>query len=96
MFQIFALGNAQSVFIATFLMPRCSIWTDNELLTAVGTVFIQILHDGDRHHWLTVSNLDYDQPDTVFVYDSLFSSSSSSVRAQVACLLQAKSPIALF
>ena len=34
--------------------------------SAVGTGFIQILHDGDRHHWLTVSNLDCDQPDTVF------------------------------
>ena len=60
--------------------------------SSVGTSFIQILHDGDRHHWLTVSNQDCDQPDTVFVYDSLFSCSSSSVRAQVACLLQTKSP----
>ena len=60
--------------------------------SAVGTGFIQILHDDDRYHWLTVSNLDCDQPDTVFVYDNLFSCSNSSVRAQVACLLQTKSP----
>ena len=58
----------------------------------VGPGFIQILHDSDRHHWLTVSNLGTDQPDTVYVYDSIFSCSSSSVRAQVACLLQTNSP----
>ena len=62
--------------------------------SAVGTGFIQnlILHDGDRHHWLTVSNLGSDHPDIVYVYDSIFSYSSSSVRAQVACLLQTESP----
>jgi len=59
--------------------------------STVGTGFIQML--GDRHHWLTVSNLGSDHPGTVYVYDNIFSCRSSSVQAYVACLLQTKSPI---
>ena len=58
----------------------------------VGNGFIQILHDSARHHWLTVSNLGSDPPDNVYVYDSKFSCSSSSIRSQVACLLQTQNP----
>lgn len=58
----------------------------------VGNGFIQILHDSDRHHWLTVSNLGSDPPDNVYVYDSKFSCSSCSIRSQVACLMQTQRP----
>ena len=54
--------------------------------------FIQILHDSDRHHWLTISNIGSDQAEVVQVYDSMFSYSTSSLRAQVACLLHISKP----
>ena len=54
--------------------------------------FIQILHDSDRHHWLTISNLGSDEAEVVQVYDSMFSYSSLSLRAQVACLLYTSKP----
>ena len=54
--------------------------------------FIQILHDSDRHHWLTISNLGSDEAEVVQVYDSMFSYSSPSLRAQVACLLHTSKP----
>lgn len=54
--------------------------------------FIQILHDSDRHHWLTISNIGSDQTEVVQVYDSMFSYSTSSLRAQVACLLHTCKP----
>ena len=54
--------------------------------------FIQILHDSDSHHWLTISNLGSDEAEVVQVYDSMFSYSSPSLRAQVACLLHTSKP----
>ena len=54
--------------------------------------FVQILHDNDRHHWLTISNFGSDQPETVQVYDSMFSYSSQCLRAQVACILHTNKP----
>ena len=54
--------------------------------------FIQVLHDCDRNHWLTISNINSDHPEIVNVYDSMFSYSSSSLRAQVASLLHTDKP----
>ena len=54
--------------------------------------FIQILHDSDRHHWLTISNIGSDQTEVVQVYDSMFSYSTSSLQAKVACLLHTCKP----
>ena len=49
--------------------------------------FIQILHDSNRNHWVTISNIGSNQPEDLLVYDSLFSYSSSSIKVQAACLL---------
>ena len=54
--------------------------------------FIQILHDGNRYHWLTISNIGSDQTEGIQVYDSIFSYSTSLLRAQVACLLHTSKP----
>ena len=47
---------------------------------SVETFFIQILHDLDRNHWLTISNIGNDQPENIYVYDSMFSYSSAYPR----------------
>ena len=52
--------------------------------------FIQILHE-PQGHWLTISNLGAKNSE-VFVYDSLYSSCSSNVQQQIACLLKADRP----
>jgi len=49
--------------------------------------FIQILHDDDRHHWVTVTNIGSDNPEEVYVFDSVFSCSSTCIRTQVGSLL---------
>ena len=54
--------------------------------------FIQILHDADRNHWVTFTNVGSSEPEQVYVYDSLFSYSSPCLRAQVACLLHTTKP----
>ena len=53
----------------------------------VESVFTQIIHDSNRNHWVTISNLDSSERENVFVFDSMFSRGSSSMKAQVACLL---------
>ena len=50
--------------------------------------FVQILHNG-HDHWITISTFGADEGE-VFVYDSLYCSVSSSVKAQIACLLATK------
>ena len=50
----------------------------------------QILHE-PQGHWLTISNLGAKNSE-VFVYDSLYSSCSSNVQQQIACLLKADRP----
>ena len=52
--------------------------------------FIQILHE-PRGHWLTISNIEAKNSE-IFVYDSLYSSCSSNVQQQIACLLKAERP----
>ena len=52
--------------------------------------FIQILHNG-RGHWLVVSTVGVEHPE-VQVFDSLYSSSSTSVKTQVAALLATDRP----
>ena len=47
--------------------------------------FIQILHNG-HGHWLTITTIGTSHPG-VLVYDSMYSSASSSLRRQVAALL---------
>ena len=54
--------------------------------------FIQVLHDWDRNHWLTISNINSDHPEIVNVYDSMFSYSNLSLQAQVASLLHTDKP----
>ena len=49
--------------------------------------FVQILHNG-LDHWITIST--FGAVEDVFVYDSLYCSVSSSVKAQIACLLATK------
>ena len=53
-------------------------------------IFIQILHE-PRGHWLTISNIGAKNSE-IFVYDSLYSSCSSNVQQQIACLLKAERP----
>ena len=60
--------------------------------SVVQNSFIQVLHDCDRNHWLTISNINSDHPEIVNVYDSMFSYSSPSLRAQVASLLHTDKP----
>ena len=50
--------------------------------------FVQILHNG-HDHWITISTFGAEEGD-VFVYDSLYCSVSSSVKAQIAYLLATK------
>ena len=57
--------------------------------------FIQVLHDCDRNHWLTISIINSDYPEIVNVYDCMFSYSSPSLRAQVASLLHTDKPFVL-
>ena len=52
--------------------------------------FIQILHE-PRGHWLTITNIGAKNSE-VFVYDSLYSSCSSNVQQQIACLLKEERP----
>ena len=52
--------------------------------------FVQILHNG-RGHWLVVSTVGVEHPE-VQVFDSLYSSSSTSVKTQVAALLATDRP----
>ena len=40
---------------------------------SIETFFIQILHDTNRNHWLTVSNFGSNKPENVYKYNSLFS-----------------------
>ena len=54
--------------------------------------FIQVLHDADRNHWVTISNVGSSEPEVVHVYDSMFSYSSPCLHAQVACLLHTTKP----
>ena len=66
----------------------CSSLTMNFLIEK--GKFIQILHE-PQGHWLTISNLGAKNSE-VFVYDSLYSSCSSNVQQQIACLLKADRP----
>lgn len=50
--------------------------------------FLQILHSSDNH-WLTIVGTGGQYP-SVRVYDSLYSSTLSMVKAQIACLLCTK------
>ena len=52
--------------------------------------FIQILHE-PRGHWLTISNIGAKNSE-VFVYDSMYTSCSSSVQQQIASMLKAEKP----
>ena len=50
----------------------------------------QILHE-PRGHWLTISNIGAKNSE-IFMYNSLYSSCSSNVQKQIACLLKAERP----
>ena len=54
--------------------------------------FVQILHDSDRNHWVTISNVGSSEPENVDVYDSLFSYSSPCIYSQMASLLHTSQP----
>ena len=48
--------------------------------------FIQILHDG-HGHWLTVSTIEATSPTEVFVYDSMYVSTNTNVKRQIAAIM---------
>ena len=48
--------------------------------------FVQILHCRSGH-WLTVSTIGAEHPAEVFVYDSMYSCASTSIKQQIAALL---------
>lgn len=48
--------------------------------------FLQILHDG-ADHWLVISTIGVKHPAEVFVYDSVYSTASSSLQMQIASLV---------
>ena len=48
--------------------------------------FVQVLHDG-TDHWLLISTIGVTHPAEVYVYDSMYSSASSSLQMQIASLL---------
>ena len=52
--------------------------------------FVQIIHNG-RGHWLTISTIGTSHPD-VHVYDSMYPSAGTLVKAQTAALLHTESP----
>ena len=52
--------------------------------------FIQILHE-PQGHWLTISIIGAKNSE-IFMYNSLYSSCSSNVQKQIACLLKAERP----
>ena len=52
--------------------------------------FVQVIHNG-RGHWLTISTIGTSHPD-VHVYDNMYPSAGTLVKAQVAALLQTESP----
>ena len=52
--------------------------------------FVQVIHNG-RGHWLTISTIGTSHSD-VHVYDSMYPSAGTLVKAQVAALLQTESP----
>ena len=51
------------------------------------TRFVQIIHDNDRNHWITLTNIGTGKPEEIFVFDSVFSCSSPCIRTQVGSLL---------
>ena len=52
--------------------------------------FVQVIHNG-RGHWLTISTIGTSHPD-VHVYNSMYPSAGSLVKAQTAALLHTESP----
>ena len=52
--------------------------------------FVQVIHNG-RGHWLTISMIGTSHPD-VHVYDSMYPSAGTLVKAQTAALLHTESP----
>ena len=52
--------------------------------------FVQVLHNG-RKHWLTISTIGTRHP-IVHVYDSMYASASTTIKAQVAALLHSTFP----
>ena len=53
--------------------------------------FVQILHDG-FNHWFTVSTVGTSHP-VIHVYDSMYSTTGTHSRAQIAALLHTESPV---
>ena len=53
--------------------------------------FIQILHDEQRKHWLTITNIGTTEPN-VLVYDSLFHQSSPCIQQQISCIMNTNYP----
>ena len=52
--------------------------------------FVQVLHNGSNH-WLTVSNIGADEGE-VYIYDSMYCSTTSAVKNAIAALLFSKLP----
>ena len=52
--------------------------------------FVQVIHNG-RGHWLTVSTIGTSHPD-IHVYDSMYPSVNTCVKAQIAAILHTESP----
>ena len=52
--------------------------------------FVQVIHNG-RGHWLTISTIRTSRPD-IHVYDSMYPSAGTFVKAQIAALLHTESP----
>ena len=52
--------------------------------------FVQVIHNG-RGHWLTISMIGTSHPD-IHVYDSMYPSAGTFVKAQTAALLHTESP----
>ena len=49
--------------------------------------FIWILHHDDQHHRVTVTNIGSDNPEEVYVFDSMFSCGSTCIHTRVGSLL---------
>ena len=39
----------------------------------------QVLHDADSNHWVTISNVGSSEPELAYVYDFIFSYSSTTL-----------------